>query len=146
MSIVAVSDTVGSLGTEIGRKVAAILGYEFANREIISKAAERFGEGVVELTHATEEKPTLWERLTDTQRRYTTYVEAIMLEMAARDSVVLVGRASTVILKSVPYARCGSASALPSACARNGSNSTWGSLTPQRSTTCGRPIASVPRV
>ena len=61
MSILAISDTVGSLGREIGRTVAAALGHEFADREIISKAAERFGEGVLELTHATEEKPTIWE-------------------------------------------------------------------------------------
>jgi len=102
MGIVAISETAGSLGTEIGRTVAATLGYEFADREIISKVAERFGEGVMDLTHATEERPTLWERFTETQRRYMAYVEAMVLEMAARDNVVLVGRASTVILKRIP--------------------------------------------
>ena len=60
MSIVAISETAGSLGREIGHTVAATLGYEFADREIISKAAERFGEGVMELTHATEETPKLF--------------------------------------------------------------------------------------
>src|SRR3989449_11030018 len=104
MSIVAISETAGSLGREIGRTVAATLGHEFADREIISKAAERFGEGVLELTHATEEKPTLWERFTETQRRYMAYVEAIVLEMAARDNVILVGRASTIILGKIPHA------------------------------------------
>src|SRR3989441_9005122 len=104
MSIVAISETAGSLGREIGRTVAAALGHEFADREIISKAAERFGEGVLELTHATEEKPTLWERFTETQRRYMAYVEAIVLEMAARDNVILVGRASTIILGKIPHA------------------------------------------
>jgi len=103
MSIVAISETAGSLGREIGRTAAATLGHEFADREIISKAAERFGEGVLELTHATEEKPTLWERFTETQRRYMAYVEAIVLEMAARDNVVLVGRASTIILGKIPH-------------------------------------------
>jgi cytidylate kinase len=104
MSVVAISETAGSLGSEIGRAVAATLGSELADREIISKVAERFGEGVLELTHATEEKPTLLERFTETQRRYMAYVEAIVLELAARDNVVLVGRASTVILKSTPHA------------------------------------------
>src|SRR5207245_5588268 len=104
MSIVAISETAGSLGREIGRTVAATLGHEFADREIISKAAERFGEGVLELTHATEEKPTLWERFTETQRRYMAYIEAIVLEMAARDNVVLVGRGSTTILGKIPQA------------------------------------------
>lgn len=104
MSIVAISETVGSQGTELGRVLAAALGWEFADREIITKAAESFGEGVSELRHATEEKPTLWDRFRESQQRYATYVEATVLEMAARDNVVLVGRASTVILRDVQHA------------------------------------------
>ena len=104
MSIVAMSETEGSRGTEIGRALAAALGWEFADREIITKAAESFGEGVTDLRHATEEKPTLWDRFRQSQQRYATYVEATVLEMAARDNVVLVGRASTVILRGVRHA------------------------------------------
>jgi cytidylate kinase len=98
MSIVAISPTIGSLGDEIGREVARARGYEFADREIIEKAAARFGEGVMEFAHVTEEKPTLWERFIDTNRRYMTYVEAIVLELAARDNVVLAGRGSAFLL------------------------------------------------
>jgi cytidylate kinase len=104
MSIVAISETVGSGGLQIGRTLASELGWEFADREIITKAAESFGEGVTEVRHAIEEKPTLWDRFRQSQRRYMTYVEAIVLEMAARDRVVLVGRASTVILGDVAQA------------------------------------------
>src|SRR5215475_4117449 len=103
MSIVAISETAGSGALEIGRTLASTLGYAFADREIIEKAAEGYGEGVTTLTDATEEKPTLWERLTDTQRRYVTYVEATILEMAARDNIVLAGRASTIVLGHVPH-------------------------------------------
>src|SRR5688500_4019825 len=98
MSIVAISPTLGRLGDEFGREVARARGYEFADREIIEKASARFGEGVMELAHATEEKPTLWERFVDTSRRYMTYVEAIVLEMAARDNVVLAGRGAAFLL------------------------------------------------
>src|SRR5687767_5692104 len=104
MSILAISETVGSGGTEIGRALATALGWEFADREIITKAAESFREDVSELRHATEEKPTLWDRFRQSQHRYATYVEATVLEMAARDNVVLVGRASTVILRGVRHA------------------------------------------
>jgi cytidylate kinase len=104
MSIVAMSETVGSRGTEIGRALAVALGWEFADREIITKAAESFGEGVEEIQHATEERPTLWDRFRHSQQRYAAYVAAIVLEMAARDNVVLVGRGSTVILRDVRHA------------------------------------------
>lgn len=103
MSIVAISETAGSLGIEIGRKLAGSLGWEFADREIIAKASEQFGENVTDLRHSVEEKPTLWERFTDTQHRYKAYIEAIMFEMAARDNVVLSGRSSTIVLRQVPH-------------------------------------------
>ena len=36
MSVVAISETIGSLGNEIGRRVAQARGYGFADREIIA--------------------------------------------------------------------------------------------------------------
>jgi cytidylate kinase len=104
MSIVAISETVGSLGIEIGRKLAEDLGWEFADREILAKASQQYGEDVMDLRHSVEEKPTLWERFSDSQHRYKAYIEAIMLEMAARDNVVLAGRSSTIVLRQVPHA------------------------------------------
>lgn len=103
MSVVAVSENMGSLGIEIGHTVATWLGYEFAEREIIGKAAERFGEDVARLSHAVEERPTLAERLNTAQRRLARYVEATVQEMAARDDIVLVGLASTIILAGMPH-------------------------------------------
>jgi cytidylate kinase len=104
MPIVAISETAGSWGIEIGRALATRRGWEFADREVIAKAAERFGEGVQELAHATEERPTLWERIAESQRRYVAYVEATMLELAARDDVVVAGRGAFVVLGRVATA------------------------------------------
>lgn len=104
MSIVAISQSLGSLGDEIGRHAARALGYDFADREIVLQAAERFGRSVVELEHATEQRPTLWDRFTDTTRRYRTYVEAIVLQMAARDNVVISGRGAPFLLQPVRHA------------------------------------------
>lgn len=103
MSVVAISESLGSMGIEIGRTVAARLGYEFAERDIISKAADRFGADVMRLSHAAEERPTLLERFNAEQRRFAQYVEATVHEMAARDNFVLVGLASTLILANAPH-------------------------------------------
>ena len=104
MSIVVVSQTLGSLGDEIGRELARTLSYQFADREILLEAAERFREGVPVLQHATEEKPTLWERFAGTRDPYRAYVEAIVWEIAARGSVVIVGRGAAFSLASVRHA------------------------------------------
>jgi cytidylate kinase len=98
------SVTLGSLGDDIGRELARILSYEFADREILAEAAERFGEGLTDLQHVTEEKPSLWERITDSEHRFATYVEAVMLDMAARDNVVLTGRGAVCVLGRVRHA------------------------------------------
>ena len=103
MSVVAISETFGSQGNEIGWELARSLGYEFADREIIAKAAERYGESVMDLQHASEEKPTLWERFSDSTRHYVSCIEATILEMAARDEAVLVGHGAAIILREIPH-------------------------------------------
>lgn len=104
MSIVAITQSVGSLGNEIGCELAQALSYEFADREIILRAADRFGEGLRELQHVSDEKPTLWERFTLATQHYLAYIQAIIWEMAARDNVVLSGRGASLILREVAHA------------------------------------------
>lgn len=103
MGVVAISPAFGSRGDDIGRKLAEALGHRFADREIIAAAAERFGEGTLDLIHVTEEKPRLRERFTASDRHYVTAVEGILLEMAARDNVVLCGRGATFVLSGIPH-------------------------------------------
>lgn len=103
MSIVAISETLGSLGDEIGRELARALAYEFADREIVLRAAEEFGGGVTELDRLTEGRPTLWERFVETKRHYLAYVEAVIWELAARDDVVLVGRGAPFALRRLRH-------------------------------------------
>jgi cytidylate kinase len=103
MSVVAICETFGSQGNEIGHELSRALGWEFADREIIAKAAERYGESVMELHHVSEEKPTLWERFTDSTRHYVSCIEATILELAARGEVVLVGHGAAIILREIPH-------------------------------------------
>jgi cytidylate kinase len=104
VSIVTISQGLGSSGDAIGRALADELTYTFADREIILKAAERLGQGVAELERLLEGRPSLRERLTETRRDYLAAVEAVIWEFAARDNVVLVGRGSTFVLQRVRHA------------------------------------------
>ena len=104
MGILAMSQTLGSLGEEIGRAVAEALSYEYIDREIVLRASAEFGEDVAVLEHLTEARPTLWERLSESRRRYLAYVESVIWELAARDNVVLVGRGAPFALQGVPHA------------------------------------------
>ena len=55
----AISETAGSLGNEIGRRLAERLGYRFADREIIAKASERFGENVTDVVESLDRGPSV---------------------------------------------------------------------------------------
>jgi len=103
MGVVAISQTVGSLGDDIGRKLAESLGCRFADREVIAEAAERFGEGRSDLIHVTEEKPGLLERFVASERHFVLAIEAILLEKAARDAAVLCGRGAAFVLSRIPH-------------------------------------------
>src|SRR4029453_15707719 len=104
MGVVAFSQVLGSVGDDIGRKLAEALGYRFADREVIAAAAERFGEGMLELVHFTEGTPSLVERFRASDRHYVTAIEGILLEMAAQDNVVLCGRGAAFVLGKVSHA------------------------------------------
>ena len=104
MSIVAISDTLGSRGDVMGRELARRLGWQFADRAVIAKAAEQFGEAVGDLRQVTEERPSLWERFTDSKRRYLLYIEASVFEMAMRDRMVIVGHGAAIMLREIRHA------------------------------------------
>src|ERR1700682_858377 len=104
MSIVAISDTLGSRGDTMGRELARRLRWEFADRDAITKAAEQFGEAVGELHEVTETRPTLRDRFTDSKRRYLLYVEATVFRMAGTGAVVIVGHGAAIMLRDVRHA------------------------------------------
>jgi cytidylate kinase len=95
--------SIGSLGDEVGRALADVLAHELADREIILKAAERYGEEIRALEHVTDERPSLRERLAPSRERYLASVEAVIWELASRGRVVLVGRGSPFVLAGVPH-------------------------------------------
>ncbi len=103
MSTVAISSTTGSLGDQVGRALAQMLSLQFADREIIAVAAERFHEDLLALIRVTEERPRLLERFRHSERHSVTAVEASLLEMAARDNVVLCGRGAAFVLRGIPH-------------------------------------------
>lgn len=103
MSVIAIAETCGSHGDDIGHELSRALGWEFADREIIAKAAERYGEAAMELQRVTEEKPTLWERFSDSTQHYLSCVEATIFELAAQGRVILVGHGAAIMLREIPH-------------------------------------------
>ena len=104
MAILTISREYGSGGREIGQLVAQRLDYQYVYKERLfqdlEKAGPRWGRVARDLDEIC---PTLWERHDWEYRGYVAQVEALLLEYAAADRVVIIGRGGSFLLHGVPY-------------------------------------------
>jgi cytidylate kinase len=99
MPVITLSREMGSLGTAIARQVAETLSYRLVWREVINQAACRAGAPEVALA-AIDDLGLLGVRPTFRQRRaYRRCVQQVIEELATQGNIVIVGRASQVVLK-----------------------------------------------
>jgi cytidylate kinase len=105
MAILTISREYGSGGREVGHAVADRLGYAYEDRVTLLAALraadpswERFGD------EYDEHKPSLWERYDWSHRGYAALLQRHLLEAAASDRVVIVGRGGAFLLAGVPTA------------------------------------------
>lgn len=104
MAILAISREYGSGGREVGRMVAARLGYEFVDKERLFHDLDQAGPRWSRVARELDEVcPTLWERHDWQYQGYLALMESLILNYAARDRVVLLGRAAPLLLKEVPF-------------------------------------------
>ncbi|MFL7867398.1 MAG: AAA family ATPase [Anaerolineales bacterium] len=102
MSVITISRQLGSLGTTLGRKVAARLGYRLVHRELINRAAKLAGAPDMALA-AIDELGLFGIELDKAQQRaYLQAVRDIIEMLAIEDNVVIVGRAGQSILQKDP--------------------------------------------
>jgi cytidylate kinase len=103
MAIVTISDELGASGLEIGQGLAGGLGYRCIDQELISEGAQRYGLLEAKLSHLGESKPSLFERFTAETRHYILVTQATLLDLAAGDNVVLMGRGGQWLLRGIPH-------------------------------------------
>ncbi len=104
MAILTISREYGSGGREIGRLVAQRLGYEYVDKERLFEDLDQTGGSWGRVAREVDEVcPTFWERHDWQYRGYVARVEALILEYAAGDRVVLIGRGGSFLLQGVPF-------------------------------------------
>jgi cytidylate kinase len=104
MAIVTISSELGARGAEIGQGVAESLRYGYADREVITEAARRFGLEEARLELLEENKPSFFDRVDAERQLYIAGTKAALLEFARRDNVVLMGRGGQWLLRQIPHA------------------------------------------
>ncbi len=100
MAVITISRQLGSLGTTLGRQIAARLGYRLAHRELINQAARLAGAPDMALATIDELNLLGLEPDEQTQQAYLRAVRQVIENLAAKGNVVIVGRAGQSILQA----------------------------------------------
>lgn len=105
MAIIAISQQLGSRGTELGQLVAKRLGYRFMSGEdLIAQVSRIYNVTADQLVVVDERQPHFWSRLKTESVRFVSFFRANLLREMAQDRLVAVGRSVGVLLP--PYG-CG---------------------------------------
>ena len=102
MAAITISRELGSLGTAVAHEAARRLGYRVVWRELINEAAQQ--AGAPEMALATiDDLGLLGLHPPATARRaYQQSVQTVIESVAAGGNVVIIGRASQVVLRDRP--------------------------------------------
>jgi cytidylate kinase len=103
MAIITISRQVASFGDEIATNLAKVLGYRFIGRKDIEQRIVSLGFPEDKLHKYDERKPGFLASLAKDRDEYLDYLETAVLEAAADDDCVLIGRGTFVILNELPH-------------------------------------------
>jgi len=101
VAIITISRGTMSGGMKLAQLLCDRLGYRCVSREIIVKAAERFGVPEEKLFAAVQKGPSLLQRLTFDRERYLAYIQEALCEEVKDDNVVYHGHAGHFLLPSI---------------------------------------------
>jgi cytidylate kinase len=103
MAIISISRGSYSRGTDVANKVAGRLGYTCLAREVVLGASEEFNVPEIKLTHAIEDPPSIFARLTRGRARYIAYIRAALLRHFCADNVVYHGLAGHFFVRGIRH-------------------------------------------
>jgi cytidylate kinase len=104
MAIIAISRQMGSGGYTIAAAVAKALGYDYADREILMRAAKAYEVPEEEIAKVAERQLTTWQRFDEEKIRYRIFLDAAYFAIAERDNVVTAGRGIASLVRGVSHA------------------------------------------
>ncbi len=105
MAILTISRDLGSGGREVGLMLSSSLGYRFVDRERILAQLKAAGHKWEKWTEGMDEHtPRLWERYDWSYSSFVAMVQSAIMNEAASNGVIIMGRGGNYLLKGVPFA------------------------------------------
>ncbi len=93
----------GTLGaaTQLGARLAKVLGYRVVSREEVYEAAKPYGieeTGLGDLSFLDQRPPSFWHPFSDKRRRYLACFQAALLDQALSGDLVYVGHLAHLLI------------------------------------------------
>jgi cytidylate kinase len=96
MAVITISRKLGSMGTYVGKRLAEKLGYDYVDKNQLSKIMKEYGFS--KFDNIYEKVPGMWERY-DVYREMTiNFLAEVIMAVAHHDNVVIAGRGSFGLL------------------------------------------------
>jgi cytidylate kinase len=106
MTVIALTEEMGSLATDVADHLAADLGLALMRHEVIDNVSTRMHVPTSLINRLREGKAGTLERLRADKASLAVYMTEEVLEVAARGNVVLRGWGATCLLRTVPHVVC----------------------------------------
>lgn len=110
--VITIARQFGSLGREIGRRLASELDINYYDRDLLEKAAEQMGGNIAELSKYDESLGGKFSKMlyplglgqANTLKKVYEFQESMIKNIASQESCVIIGRCADYILKDNPNA------------------------------------------
>ena len=99
MATITISRLLGSEGETIAKKVAQDLSYKLVTKRTLEKILEQYG--LIHLDSFYQSPPRLWSRLDYDTRHFVSMLNKIMLGLAKRGEIVILGRGGYAALRNL---------------------------------------------
>ena len=105
MAVLTISRDLGSGGREVALMLSSSLGYRFVDRERILARLKAAGHKWEKWTEGLDEHtPRVWEKYDWSYSGFVAMVQSEILNEAASNRVIIMGRGGNYLLKGVPFA------------------------------------------
>ncbi len=103
MAIITISRQLGSLGTEIGKKLEEDLKFDYLDKESLEEElVSKYGIPEEKVERYDEKKPAFWDMFSSDKDRYLHFMKTVIYEFARKGKCIIIGRGGQILLKDIP--------------------------------------------
>ncbi|MFT5445701.1 MAG: cytidylate kinase [Gammaproteobacteria bacterium] len=106
MTVIAMTREMGSLGRDVALQLAGDLGLELVQHQMVEHVADKMHLQESSVNRFLEGKAGLLERWGINKNELSHYTHEEILDVAARDNVLIRGWGATYVLRNVPHVLC----------------------------------------